>query len=94
LNFINTSIIVLTASLALLTLHAEDNSVPLSRLPIPLELMPPDIGESDSPSTPSEALSSVPITATNSPAPALEDRERAELSLERQEIVSAREQLR
>ena len=94
MNFINTSIVVLTASLALLTLHAEDNSVPLSRLPIPLELMPPDIGESDSPSTPSEALSSVPITATNSPAPALEDRERAELSLERQEIVSAREQLR
>jgi hypothetical protein len=94
LNFINTSIVVLTASLALLTLHAEDISVPLSRLPIPLELMPPDIGESDSPSTPSEALSSVPITATNSPAPALEDRERAELSLERQEIVSAREQLR
>jgi hypothetical protein len=94
LNFINTSIVVLTASLALLTLHAEDNSVPLSRLPIPLELMPPDIAESDSPSSPSEALSSVPITATNSPAPALEDRERAELSLERQEIVSAREQLR
>lgn len=94
MNFINTSIVVLTASLALLTLHAEDISVPLSRLPIPLELMPPDIGESDSPSTPSEALSSVPITATNSPAPALEDRERAELSLERQEIVSAREQLR
>ena len=94
MNFINTSIVVLTASLALLTLHAEDNSVPLSRLPIPLELMPPDIAESDSPSSPSEALSSVPITATNSPAPALEDRERAELSLERQEIVSAREQLR
>ena len=94
MNFINTSIVVLTASLALLTLHAEDISVPLSRLPIPLELMPPDIGESDSHSTPSEALSSVPITATNSPAPALEDRERAELSLERQEILSAREQLR
>jgi len=94
LNFINTSIVVLTVLLALLTLHAEDNSVPLSRLPIPLELMPPDIGESDSPSSPSEALLSLPITATNSPAPVLEDRERAELSLERQEIVSAREQLR
>jgi len=94
LNFINTSIVVLTVLQALLTLHAEDNSVPLSRLPIPIELMPPDIGESDSPSSPSEALLSLPITATNSPAPVLEDRERAELSLERQEIVSAREQLR
>lgn len=94
MNFIKTPIVVLTASLALLTLHAEDDPVPLSRLPIPLELMPPDIGESDAPSSPPEALLSVPMTATNSPAPALEDRERAELSLERQEIVSAREQLR
>ena len=89
--------LIILSCLSLLTLHGEDDLSPLSRLPIPLELMPPDTGEPD------ETLPSItqggitqPETSTNSstPSPVLEHRDRGELSLERQEILSAREELR
>ena len=89
--------LILLSYLSLLALHAEDDLTPLSRLPIPLELMPPDTGEPDD-TLPSVTQAGVthPDTSTNSstPSPELEHRERGELSLERQEIISAREELR
>lgn len=102
---IKTPLLILSAALSLLHLHAEDDPVPLSRLPIPLELTPPDpspaTGEPTPQPAPSPAEAAVAATSTNPPAVApspdhreLEHRERAELSMERQEILAAREELR
>jgi len=75
-------------------LHAEEDPVPLSRLPIPLELMPPDMPVQEPSPASDEAVSSPPRPATNITEPPLEDRDRWELSLERQQILAAREELR
>lgn len=102
---IKTSILLLSAFLPLSPLRAEEDPAPLSRLPIPLELTPPDSGEPTTDASPAPphppvggsgtntAYSSAAIPTTPPPA-TLDHRERGELSLERQEIIAAREELR
>lgn len=95
-----TPLLILTAAISLLSLRAEGNlgfaapigtaevdPAPLSRLPIPLELIPPDTTESTE-----NDLSST--NALTDQTKTLTQRDKGELSLERQEILSAREELR
>jgi hypothetical protein len=102
---IKTPLLLLCTALCLVALRAEEDPAPLSRLPIPLELTPPDPGEAAPAPSPSPAQPSVQQSGTNAPessasippsapAPMLEHRERGELSLQRQEILAAREELR
>jgi hypothetical protein len=94
--------LIIAAALSLLALRAEEDPVPLSRLPIPLELMPPDTGETDDitatnqPTENNDRISETnrPTSVQSAPPAILENRDRGELSLQRQEILSAREELR
>jgi hypothetical protein len=102
---IKTPLLLLCTALCLVALRAEEDPAPLSRLPIPLELTPPDPREAAPSPSPFPAQSAVQQSGTNTaessasippsaPAPMLEHRERGELSLQRQEILAAREELR
>ena len=82
------------AFLSLDALRAEEDPAPLSRLPIPLQLMPPDIRDQEPQPFPSPTLPEQIARETNFSGPVLDHRERGELSLERHEILSAREELR
>jgi hypothetical protein len=66
---------------------AEWNDPLLSRLPVPIELTPPDMPPTDLPPA-------MPTPEPTPPPPPLQEREKGELSLGRQQILAAREQLR
>jgi hypothetical protein len=99
-----TSILLIAASFPILSVLAEGTGetdpVPLSRLPIPLEITPPDLTEPSTQASPSPSnIPSAEVTLTNAVpptpnTPALDQRDRGELSLEGQQILAAREELR